>query len=249
MTAGTMLITGGSRGIGRATALMAAAQGWNVAFTWMSDADAAEATVRSIQSAGTDALAVQADAGDEIALAAFFDAADARFGRPDAVIVNAGIVGPKAMLADMPADRLRRLVDTNVTGALLTAREAARRMPRAPGTGTGSLVFVSSAAARLGSPGEYVDYAATKGAIDTLTIGLSKELAAQGIRVNAVRPGIIDTDIHASGGQPDRVARIGPMVPLGRAGTAEEVASAILWLCSEGAGYTTGALLDVAGGR
>lgn len=249
MTARTMLITGGSRGIGRATALMAARQGWNVGISYRSDAQAAEEVVQAIHEAGARGLAVQADAAQEAEVIGFFDACQDAFGRPDAVVVNAGIVGPKATLAEMDIDRLRLLIDTNVLGAMLTAREAARRMPRGTDEPSASLVILSSVAARIGSPGEYVDYAATKGAMDTLTRGLSLELAPQNIRVNAVRPGIIDTDIHASGGQPDRVDRVAPLVPVKRAGTADEIASAILWLCSEGASYTTGALLDVSGGR
>lgn len=249
MTGQTMLITGGSRGIGRATALMAARDGWRVAFSYHSDEAAAQDTARSIDAAGGQALAVRADVAREPDTLALFDRAEDSFGRIDAVVANAGIVGPKSTLADMTLDRMQRLVDTNVTGALLTAREAARRLPRSEGEPWASLVFVSSVAARIGAPGEYVDYAATKGAVDSMTLGLSKELAPSRIRVNAVRPGPIETDIHASGGQPDRIARIAPSIPMGRAGTPDEIAAAILWLCSEGAAYTSGALLDVAGGR
>lgn len=243
-----MLVGGGSRGIGRATAIGAARAGWRVALTYRADRAAAEATLAAIHAAGGEALAVQGDVTQETDVARGFAETVARFGAVHAAVVNAGIVGPSMPLAEMPLARLRTMIDTNVLGALLMAREAARRLSPMPEGGAASLVFVSSAAARLGSPGEYVDYAATKGAVDTLTLGLSKELAPR-IRVNAVRPGVIDTAIHASGGQPDRAARIGATVPLGRAGSAEEVADAILWLCSPGAGYTTGALLDVAGGR
>lgn len=244
----TMFITGGSRGIGKATALAAARAGWQVAFTYRSNRDEAAATVAAVEALGQPALALCADTASEAAMQAAFDVAEGRFGALDAVIVNAGIVAPSLPLAEMSADRLRQMVDINLFGALLTAREAARRLqPRAEGN-SASLVFVSSAAARLGSAFEYVDYAATKGAIDTLTLGLSRELAPS-IRVNAVRPGLIETEIHASGSQPDRAQRLGCNVPMGRPGTADEVAQAILWLCSAGASYTTGALLDVAGGR
>ena len=243
-----MLIGGGSRGIGRATAIGAARAGWRVALTYRADRESADAVVAAIEGAGGEAVAIQGDVTVEADVMRGYAEAVARFGAVHAAVVNAGIVGPPLRLADMGIERLRAMIDTNVLGAMLMAREAARTLSPMPGGGASSLVFVSSAAARLGSPGEYVDYAATKGAVDTLTVGLSKELAPR-IRVNAVRPGVIDTDIHASGGQPDRAARVGALVPLERPGTAEEVASAILWLCSAGAGYTTGALLDVAGGR
>lgn len=244
-----ILIIGGSRGIGRATALMAAAQGWHVVISYRSDREAAESTVQQITGQGVGAACIQGDVCSEAGVQQIFDGAWGECGRLDAVVINAGIVAPPLPLAEMTVDRIRNMMETNVIGAMLCARQAARVLPRPKGVSSASIVFVSSAAARIGSPHEYVDYAASKGAIDTLTLGLSKELAAQNIRVNAVRPGIIATDIHASGGQPDRAERLGPNIPLGRAGMADEVAGAIMWLCSESASYTTGALLDVAGGR
>ena len=245
----TVLISGGSRGIGRATALNLAARGWRVALTYQSDRAAAEQTVKDCEALGVSAIAIQGNTADEGDVVRAYDETLTAFGTLDAVIVNAGVVAPKSDLADMPLERLRRVFDTNVLGAFLFAREAARRLPSGMSGEEASIVFVSSAAARLGSPNEYVDYAASKGAIDTFTIGLSKELAASGIRVNAVRPGLIETDIHASGGQPDRADRLGKTVPMARSGRAEEVASVIGWLCSSEASYCTGALIDVAGGR
>ncbi|WP_114952092.1 SDR family oxidoreductase [Sphingosinicella terrae] len=241
----TMLITGGARGIGRATALLAAERGWSVALNYRANEAAAREVVASVEARGAAAVALPGDVAEEAQVLALFDAAEARFGRIDAVVVNAGIVERAMPLADMDAARIRRVLEVNTLGALLCAREAARRLPRR----TGSISFVSSMAARLGSPFEYVDYAASKGAIDSLTIGLARELGPEGIRVNAVRPGLIETDIHASGGQPDRARRLGAGTPLGRAGAPEEVAAAILWLASEEASYTTGALIDIAGGR
>lgn len=245
----TIVITGGSRGIGRATAALAGARGWSVTVNYTRDAAAAADTVAAVSAAGGKALAVQGDVTVEADVIHLFDAAQAAFGPLDGVVVNAGIVAPAACLADMSLDRLTRMFDVNILGAYLTAREGARRLPLDRGGCGGSIVLVSSAASRLGSAGQYVDYAGTKGAMDTLTLGLSRELAGQGVRVNAVRPGIIETDIHASGGQPDRAQTLGSTSPLGRPGRAEEVAEAILWLLSDAASYTTGALLDVAGGR
>ncbi|MEM8570744.1 MAG: SDR family oxidoreductase [Pseudomonadota bacterium] len=245
----TILISGGSRGIGRATALEAAKLGWNVAFTFRSNAEAAAETVRRASAFSGSAVALEGDSAIETDVARNFEAALEQFGKLDAVVINAGIVAPSLTLAEMSTMRLEHVLRTNVLGALLFAREAARRLPSSAGPSGGTLCFVSSAAARLGSPFEYVDYAASKGAIDTLTIGLSKELAPQKIRVNAVRPGLIDTEIHASGGQPNRAENLGRTTPMGRPGTPEEVAQAILWLCSDAASYTTGAVLDVAGGR
>jgi NAD(P)-dependent dehydrogenase (short-subunit alcohol dehydrogenase family) len=192
---------------------------------------------------------LQGDVAVEADVTAMFNAAESTLGRLDGVVINAGIVAPSLQLADMDSARLKRMFDVNVFGAYLCAREAARRLPKDRGGRGGSIVLVSSAASRLGSPFEYVDYAGSKAAIDTLTIGLAKELGQQGVRVNAVRPGLIETDIHASGGQPDRAHRLGASTPLGRAGRPEEVGEAIVWLLDDGASYTTGAILDVAGGR
>lgn len=242
-----LAVTGGSRGIGRAVAIGAAARGWDVAFTYASDEAAAEETAAAVRAEGARCEALRADATSPEAAAALFDLA-ASLGPVDKCVVNAGIVGPAAPLAEMEAERIARLVAVNVTGALLTAREAARRMPSAPGGPGGSIVILSSAAARLGGANTFVDYAATKGAMDTLTTGLAAELAPS-VRVNAVRPGIIDTDIHAAAGLPNRASEVGSIVPLARAGSAEETAAAILWLLSDEASYVTGAHLDVAGGR
>lgn len=244
-----MLITGGSRGIGRATAILAGSRGWKIGVNFASDAEAAARTVADVERVGGRATAVRADVSREDDVVAMFDAVVRAFGALDGLVNNAGIVAPALPLADMSAERLTRVFSVNVYGAYLCAREAARRMSTGHGGRGGAIVNVSSAAARLGSPNEYVDYAGSKGAIDAMTIGLSKELAPQGIRVNAVRPGLIDTEIHASGGRPDRAAALGVTTPLGRAGTANEVAEAIVWLLSDAASYVNGALVDVAGGR
>ncbi|GLU35280.1 SDR family oxidoreductase [Trinickia caryophylli] len=244
-----VLITGASRGIGRACALALAARGWSIGVNYTRDAAAADATAAAIERNGGEAFVVQADVADEAAVVAMFDALAARFGRIDALVNNAGIVAASMPLADMDGTRLKRLFEVNVLGAYLCAREAARRMSTDRGGRGGAIVNVSSAAARLGSPNEYVDYAGSKGAVDTMTIGLAKELGPRGVRVNAVRPGLIETEIHASGGRPDRAAVLGAQSPLGRPGTAEEVAEAIVWLLGDEASYVTGALLDVAGGR
>lgn len=245
----SVLISGGSRGIGAACAREMARCGWHVGITYRADEAAAHALVAEIEAGGGRAFAVCGDTSCEADVVAAFDRAIALCGGLDAVVVNAGVVAPSLPLAQMSVARLRRVFDTNILGAFLFAREAARRLPESRRGRDGAIVVVSSAAARIGSPFEYVDYAASKGAADTLVLGLSKELAGQGIRVNGVRPGIIDTDIHASGGRPDRAEQLGADVPLGRPGDAREVASAIVWLCGEGASYCTGALLDVAGGR
>lgn len=239
-----VLITGGTRGIGRATALDCAARGWPVMLGYRGNDAEAAAALAAIRAAGGTAQAHAADVADAAAVAGLFDAAEAALGGLDAVVINAGIVAPVMPLAEMTPERIDRMVRVNLTGALYQAREAARRLPDG-----GAIVLVSSAAARLGSAGSYVDYAATKGGVDTLTIGLSRELAHRGIRVNGVRPGVVDTDIHADGGQPDRVAEIGASLPFGRAGRAEEVAAAITWLISDGASYASGAIIDVAGAR
>jgi NAD(P)-dependent dehydrogenase (short-subunit alcohol dehydrogenase family) len=243
-----MLVTGGSRGIGAAVCRLAGAAGWDVAVNYARDRAAAEAVVADIAAAGARAAAVAGDVAREEDVVAMYDAAEA-LGPVTAVVVNAGIVGQVAPVADMALDRIRRVFEVNVIGAFLTAREAARRMPTGRGGPGGAVVVVSSAASRLGAPNEFVDYAASKGAMDTLTLGLAKELGPGGVRVNAVRPGLIETEIHASAGAPDRVARLVAGVPLGRPGSAEEVARAILWLASDEASYVSGALVDIGGGR
>ncbi|MHA1529222.1 MAG: SDR family oxidoreductase [Alphaproteobacteria bacterium] len=245
----TVLITGGSRGIGRATAILAGRLGWKVGVNYLANAEAAVETVRSVVAAGGQALAIPGDVSLERDVIAMFDAAQAAFGPITALVNNAGVVETKSALADMTLERMRRVFDINVLGAYLVAREGARRMPTGRGGPGGAIVNVSSMAATLGAPGQYVDYAGSKGAIDTLTIGLARELAADGVRVNGVRPGIIETDIHASGGEPDRAALLGPSAPMGRAGTAEEVAEAIIWLLSDAASYATGTTIDISGGR
>ncbi|MGU3283161.1 SDR family oxidoreductase [Methylobacterium mesophilicum] len=242
------IVTGGSRGIGRAVSLLLAERGYAICLSYVSDAAAAQAVVDAITAKGGKALAVRSDVGVEADVLALFQAADG-LGRLAALVNNAGVVDMKSDVADMSAARLQRMMTTNVVGSFLCAREAVRRMSNKRGGAGGAIVNLSSVAARLGGPGQFVDYAASKGAIDSLTIGLAREVAGEGIRVNAVAPGIIATEIHASGGEPDQVERLGPGVPMGRAGTAEEVAAPIAWLLSEEAAYTTGAILDVAGGR
>ena len=244
-----LLVTGGSRGIGAATARAAAAVGWSVALTYRDDEAAAAAVAADVEAAGGRALAVRADVSVEDDVVAAFAAAADRLGPVTGLVANAGIVGARARVDEMSAERVQRMLAVNVLGAVLCCREAVRRMSTRHGGAGGSIVLVSSVASRLGSPGEYVDYAASKGAVDTLGVGLAREVAGEDVRVNVVRPGIIETEIHASGGQPDRVERIGPTVPMGRAGRAEEVAAAVLWLLGEGSGYCTGSLLDVTGGR
>jgi len=249
----SILITGASRGIGAATALLAGERRWNVGVNYLHNSTLAEELVRKIEASGGRATALQGDMSNEADVVRVFDTMESTFGPLHGVVVNAGITAPIMPLAEMTIERLRSVFDTNVLGAYLCAREAARRLPRteisSEEAGSRSIVFVSSAAARLGSPNEYVDYAGSKGAIDTLTVGLAKELGPQGVRVNGVRPGIIRTDIHASSGDPGRVERLGNAAPLGRAGSAEEVAEAIVWLASGAASYVTGSIIDVAGGR
>jgi NAD(P)-dependent dehydrogenase (short-subunit alcohol dehydrogenase family) len=242
------IVTGGSRGIGRAVSLLLAERGYAVCLSYVSDAAAARDVVDTITAKGGKALAVKGDVGSEADVITLFQAADG-LGGLVALVNNAGVVDVKSDVADMSVGRLQRMMTTNVVGSFLCAREAVRRMSTKRGGAGGSIVNLSSVAARLGGPGQFVDYAASKGAIDTLTIGLAREVAGEGIRVNAVAPGIIATEIHASGGEPDRVERLGPGVPMGRAGTAEEVAAPIVWLLSEEAAYTTGAILDIGGGR
>ena len=244
-----LIITGGSRGIGAAVALLAASQGYAVAVNYTANSLAADEVVRHIRVSGGTAITVQADVAVEADVLTMFKKVDAKLGRLTALVNNAGVVDMTSRVDAMSAERLQRMFAVNVFGSFICAREAVQRMStRYQGDG-GSIVNVSSAAARLGSPGQYVDYAAAKGAIDTFTMGLAKEVAAEGIRVNAVRPGIIDTEIHASGGLPNRVRDLAPQVPMQRAGTATEVAEAIMWLISEKSAYTTGAIIDVAGGR
>ena len=245
----TLLVTGGSRGIGAATALLAAQHGYSVAVNYATHSAAADEVVRKIRAAGGRAFSVQADVAVEKDILAMFKKIDIEFGRLDALVNNAGVVDQTSRVDAMTLARLQRMFAVNVFGSFLCAREAVKRMSTLGGGIGGAIVNVSSAAARIGSPGQYVDYAAAKGAIDTFTIGLAKEVAAEGIRVNAVRPGIIETDIHASGGLPNRARDVAPQVPMQRAGSAEEVAQSIVWLLSDAASYTTGALLDVAGGR
>ncbi|MDZ7864723.1 SDR family oxidoreductase [Acidovorax sp.] len=243
------LITGGSRGIGAATALLAASQGWAVAVNYQANRAAAEAVVAQIRAQGGTAIAVQADVAHEDQVLAMFAAVDAQLGRLTALVNNAGVVDVTARVDEMGVARLRRMFETNVIGSIVCAREAVRRMSTRHGGTGGSIVNVSSAASRLGSAHQYVDYAASKGAIDSFTVGLAREVAAEGIRVNAVRPGLIETEIHASGGLPDRVQDLAHQVPMQRGGTAEEVAQAIVWLMSDASPYTTMTLLDVSGGR
>jgi NAD(P)-dependent dehydrogenase (short-subunit alcohol dehydrogenase family) len=244
-----MLVTGGSRGIGAATALLAARRGYAVAVNYTRNEAAAAEVVRAIAQAGGEAFAVHADVADEPQVLAMFDQVDRRLGRLTALVNNAGVVDVSQRVDEMTLARWRRMFDVNVIGSMLCAREAVRRMSTRHGGTGGAIVNVSSAASRLGSPAQYVDYAAAKGAIDAFTLGLAKEVAGEGIRVNAVRPGLIETEIHASGGLPDRVRDLAHQVPMQRGGTAEEVAQAILWLLSPEASYTTMSLLEVSGGR
>jgi len=244
-----LIITGGSRGIGAATALLAAREGYAVAVNYTANSLAADEVVRQIRSIGGTALTVQADVAVEADVLAMFKKVDAKLGRLTALVNNAGVVDMTCRVDAMSLERMQRMFAINVFGSFMCAREAVKRMSTRYGGDGGSIVNVSSAAARLGAPGQYVDYAAAKGAIDTFTAGLAKEVAAEGIRVNAVRPGIIETEIHASGGLPNRVRDLAPQVPMQRAGTAAEVAEAILWLISEKSAYTTGSIIDVAGGR
>jgi NAD(P)-dependent dehydrogenase (short-subunit alcohol dehydrogenase family) len=244
-----LLITGASRGIGRASALLAARHGWSVGVNYRNDVDAAEEVVRAIAKAGGRAVPLKGDVAIEADIVAMFEQATQALGLLTGVVVNAGIIAPTARLVEMTAERMRHIFEVNVLGAYLTAREAARRMSTSSGGAGGSIVLMSSAAARLGSPNLYVDYAGSKGAIDTLTLGLAKELGPEGVRVNAIRPGLVETQIHASGGEPDRARTLGRTSPLGRPATPEEIAEATVWLISDAASYVTGALLDVSGGR
>ena len=245
-----MLVTGGSRGIGAATARLAATHGYDVAISYVANKPAADAVVADIRKAGRKAVAVQADTANADDIARLFRSVDDQLGRLDAFFNNAGILlGPSAKFVDIPRERLERVLAVNTTGAFLAAQEAVRRLSTRLGGRGGAIVNMSSMAAKLGGSNEATDYGFSKGAIDTLTIGLAKELAGEGIRVNAVRPGLIHTDIHAGIGDPGRIDRLKSLVPMQRGGRAEEVAEAVLWLCSEQSSYCTGVLLDIAGGR
>jgi NAD(P)-dependent dehydrogenase (short-subunit alcohol dehydrogenase family) len=244
-----VVITGASRGIGAETARLCAARGYSVAVNYRANRDAAESLVSEIRSFGGHGIAVQADVSVESEVERLFQSVDERFGRLTALVNNAGVLETQVRVDQIDAARIGRVFATNVTGAFVCAREAVKRMSTRYGGGGGAIVNVSSRAAQLGAPGEYVDYAASKAALDTLTVGLAREVAREGIRVNGVRAGIIETEIHASGGETGRVARLGPQQPMGRGGEAIEVARAIVWLLSDEASYTTGSFIDVAGGR
>jgi NAD(P)-dependent dehydrogenase (short-subunit alcohol dehydrogenase family) len=243
-----VLVTGGGRGIGRAVSLAVAETGRAVVVDYAGDATAAEAVVATIRAGGGEAIAVRADVGDEAQILALFEAVD-RFGRLVGVVNNAGVVDVAARVEAMSAARIERMFRINVFGTMLVAREAVRRMSTRHGGTGGAIVNLSSAATRLGSPGQYVDYAAAKGAVDVFTLGLAREVADEGVRVNAVRPGVVETEIHASGGEPDRARLVSSQIPMKRAGRAEEIAAAVVWFLSDAASYTTGAVLDVSGGR
>jgi NAD(P)-dependent dehydrogenase (short-subunit alcohol dehydrogenase family) len=244
-----LLVTGGGRGIGAATARLAAGKGYAVAVNYTANAQAADEVARQIRAGGGTAITVQADVADETQVLAMFRQIDAQLGRLSALVNNAGVVDTTQRVDEQRLARWRRMFEINVFGTLLCAREAVRRMSTRHGGQGGTIVNVSSVAATLGAPGQYVDYAAAKGAVDTFTVGLAREVAAEGVRVNAVRPGVIETEIHAAGGQPGRAQRLAPQIPMQRPGTAQEIAQAIVWLLSDEASYATGAILDVTGGR
>ena len=246
---GAMVITGAGRGIGAATARLAARRGYAVCLNYRSDEGSALALAREIEAVGGRALPVRADVAAEAEVEAMFAAVDRELGPLTALVNNAGVLEKQCRVDGITADRLQRVLAVNVTGPFLCSRQAVLRMSTRYGGQGGAIVNVSSAAARLGSPGEYVDYAASKGALDTMTTGLALEVAAEGIRVNCVRPGFIYTEMHASGGEPDRVDRVGPGTPMGRGGQPGEIAEAVLWLLSDSASYVTGAFVDAAGGR
>ena len=245
---GTVLITGGSRGIGRATALLAADHGWSVAINYRNDARAAAETAAEVRKRGAHATTIRGDVSLESDVIGMFAQAQEDLGSLQGVVINAGITAPAMRLADMTAERLQRMFQVNVLGAYLCAREAARALSRSRGGKGGSVVLVSSGAARIGSPGTYVDYAGSKAALDTLAMGLGKELGPEGVRVNSVRPGLVETEIHATTGDPDRARKLGSATPLARAGRPEEIAEAIVWLLSDAASYVTASVLDVSGG-
>ncbi len=244
-----LLVTGGSRGIGAAVCRLAARQGWNVAVNYAANRAAADAVVAEVRAEGGGAIAIQGDVGNAQDIAAMFEAVDRHFGQLDGLVNNAGIVDAPQRVDEMSVERLERMMRINVTGSILCASEAVRRMSSKHGGKGGSIVNISSMAAVLGSASQYVDYAASKAAIDTFTIGLSREVATEGVRVNAIRPGVIDTDIHASGGLPNRARDMASSIPMQRSGTAEEIADAVLYLLSPTASYITGAILNVSGGR
>jgi len=242
------IVTGGSRGIGRATSLAAAKRGYKVVVGYASNKAAADEVVAKIESSNGKAIAVKCDVGVEADILELFKKADA-FGKLGVLVNNAGVVDMTARVDEMSASRLTRMMNINIVGSILCAREAVKRMSSKHGGDGGVIVNISSVAATLGSPGQYVDYAASKGAIDTFTVGLAREVSAEGIRVNAIRPGLIDTEIHASGGEPGRAQKLAHMVPMKRVGTAEEIANAVVWLMSDDASYVTGTIFDVSGGR
>jgi NAD(P)-dependent dehydrogenase (short-subunit alcohol dehydrogenase family) len=246
---GVLLVTGGSRGIGAAVARLGGARGYDVAVNYARDAAAAEGVVKDIEAAGGRAVRIQADVSDADAVAKMFDTVEAALGPVSALVNNAGITGQLGKMADVDTAAMAKVVDVNVKGMLYCLREAARRMSTARGGPGGAVVNLSSAAATLGGPNEWVWYGATKGAVDTATVGLARELALEGVRVNAVAPGLVDTDLHVTGGAPDRVERLAPMIPIGRAAAPEEIAEAILYLLSDAASYVTGHVLRAAGGR
>jgi NAD(P)-dependent dehydrogenase (short-subunit alcohol dehydrogenase family) len=245
----TILITGAARGIGRATAVLCGRQGFSVGINYAGNDAAAQSAVALVEQAGGRAIAIKGDVAVEADVIRVFDTVAQTFGALDGVVINAGIAAPALPLADISAERLRRMFDVNILGAFLCAREAARRLPLDRGGAGGAIVLVSSIAAKLGSPLEFVDYAASKGAVDTLTIGLAKELGRQGVRVNAVRPGLTQTDMQAASGDPERGTRLGALTPIGRPAAPAEIAEVIMFLLSEAASYMTGAILDVSGGR
>src|SRR5271170_860544 len=245
----SVLITGGSRGIGRAACLMAAQRGWSVGVNYIRDEKAAQSVVADIAGQGGKAVALKGDVAREDEVVAMFEAATVAFGLLDGVVVNAGVGAPTSRLVDMSVERMRLVFEVNVLGAFLCAREAARRMSKSRGGAGGSMVLISSVAARIGAPDTYVDYAASKAAVDAMALGLSKELGREGVRVNSIRPGVIETEIHAAYGEPERPYKIGASTPLGRPGTANEIAETIVWLLSDASSYVTGAIIDVTGGR